>query len=90
MSKWRLKEGRESERRVQVYTETLSKSGLGKAALVTVQPSSPKANFIRVYMAYTLSPVLGELIDWLFPKIPSRKDAQSTLIFGAKRSFFSR
>ena len=46
--------------RVQVHSRVLSRSGLGPAALASVQPSSTGSHFVQVYMADLLAPVLGD------------------------------
>eukprot|EP00095_Tigriopus_kingsejongensis_P006447 maker-scaffold384_size188899-snap-gene-0.31 protein:Tk06447 transcript:maker-scaffold384_size188899-snap-gene-0.31-mRNA-1 annotation:"rna pseudouridylate synthase domain-containing protein 3" len=46
--------------RIRVHSKTLARSGLGKAALVSVQPTKTSNNFIFVYMNDLLSPIIGD------------------------------
>lgn len=51
---------RDEAKRVSVYTKTWARSNGGHASLVEIQPSSFKHNFVLVYLADKLSPIIGD------------------------------
>eukprot|EP00094_Tigriopus_californicus_P003052 TCALIF_02940-PA protein Name:"Protein of unknown function" AED:0.26 eAED:0.26 QI:68/1/0.66/1/1/1/3/0/318 len=46
--------------KIRVYVQCLAKSGLGPAALVSIQPSKIRSMFLRVYMNDLLAPIIGD------------------------------
>ena len=54
------KKGEKEIKRFSVRTETLSKAPGEVGALVSVEPTTTAWNFIPVYMAEMLSPVIGD------------------------------
>ena len=62
MSNSSRKKSEEIVSKRSIYMETLVKSGKGRAALISMQPSLTNNNFLSVYMSDCLSPVIGDFL----------------------------